>query len=85
MKSENALVRLIVNGLAGALIGGLLVGLLGALFAGSNGFLNGFSLGAVFGFLGGLATPSTRLATILWFTRGLYRHTEQREEDKYER
>ena len=85
MKSDNALVRLIVNALAGTLIGGLLVGLLGMLFAGSDGFLNGFILGAVFGFLGGLATPSTRLANALWFTRGLARHSEQREEDKYER
>ncbi len=59
--------------------------MLGALFAGGNGFLNGAILGSVFGLVAGFATPNTRLSPIYWFTRGLSRHADQREEDKYER
>ena len=56
MKSDNVLVRFLVNGVAGALVGALLLGVVGALFAGGQGFLNGATLGAIFGLIGGFAS-----------------------------
>jgi outer membrane lipoprotein SlyB len=84
MKSDNLLVRLIVNGLVGALVGAVLLGLLGLLLAGSQGFANGAVLGAVFGLIGGFTSMSL-LENTAWFSGvisryGKKRHVEEPEE-----
>ncbi|MBK8900755.1 MAG: hypothetical protein IPM53_06225 [Anaerolineaceae bacterium] len=67
MKSDNILVRFIVNGLAGAVVGAVLLGLLGAIFAGGQGFINGAVMGAALGLVGGLSSLGM-LESTFWFT-----------------
>lgn len=83
MKSDNVLVRFIVNGLAGALVGAVLLGLLGLLLAGSQGFLNGAILGAVFGLIGGF-TSIGMLENTVWFTGVISRYGQKRHADEPE-
>lgn len=83
MKSDNVLVRFIVNGLAGALVGAMLLGLLGLLLAGSQGFLNGAILGAVFGLIGGF-TSIGMLENTAWFTGVISRYGQKSHADEPE-
>jgi len=81
MKSDNVLVRLIVNGFVGALIGASLLGLLGLLLAGSQGFQNGAILGAVFGLIGGFSSIGM-LESTFWFTGTIFRYGKKRHADE---
>ena len=81
MKSDNVLVRLIVNGFVGALVGAILLGLLGFLFAGGQGFQNGAILGAVFGLIGGF-TSIGMLENTAWFTGTISRYGQKRHADE---
>lgn len=81
MKSDNVLVRFIVNGLVGMLIGAIVLGLVGTLLAGYQGFLNGMIFGAVFGLVGGFASMGM-LENTSWFTNTIFRYGKKRHADE---